>query len=85
MKLLHKTTQSVWIYLLAIKMNLIFLKVCRRKVMKRFLWRWNAQIAVISRNQHDFVCFSGKKTHWGFTRRIGMFIVRVIPEVWPSG
>lgn len=53
--------------------------------MKRFLWRWNAQIAVISRNQHDFVCFSGKKTHWGFTRRIGMFIVRVIPEVWPSG
>ncbi|AUT26948.1 hypothetical protein C1192_07370 [Escherichia marmotae] len=50
-----------------------------------FLWRRNTQIAVISRKQHHFGCFSGKQTNWGFTRRIGMFIVRVIPEVWPSG
>ncbi|MCQ6647811.1 hypothetical protein NO373_17140 [Escherichia coli] len=29
--------------------------------------------------------FQANKQIRGFTRRIGMFIVRVIPEVWPSG
>ncbi|RZN22428.1 hypothetical protein CQJ27_04055 [Escherichia sp. E1130] len=66
-------------------MGLIFLKVWRRTITSSFLWRQNTQIAVISRNQRAFVCFSSKQTNWGFTRRIGMFIVRVIPEVWPSG
>ncbi|TGC18270.1 hypothetical protein FEK49_01720 [Escherichia sp. E4385] len=66
-------------------MDLIFLKVWRRTITSPFLWRQNVQIAVISSYRHAFACFSSKQTNWGFTRRIGMFIVRVIPEVWPSG
>ncbi|PGF76310.1 hypothetical protein BMR22_09020 [Escherichia marmotae] len=61
MNVLHKTIQSMWIYLLAIKMDLIFLKAWRRKITSGFYGDETPKLLLFHANNTILAVFQANK------------------------